>query len=126
MASCFDSKYTLRVKGIFLPLSLCSLLGLILGEFPPDSTRLFWTEVKRFVLLLVVQLPQVLPLIVADDSQDSSNGLPDNFAVQIINTDGSPQGNKNNGALFRNSGSLIIPTYTYIFDSLEAVPPVTL
>lgn len=57
MASLFDSKYTHRIKSSPFPLSLSPLLDLVLGECSPYGTSLPATEIKRLILLFVVEFP---------------------------------------------------------------------
>lgn len=52
-----------------------------LGQTPPDSAGLLWSEVKGSVLLLLVQLTKVLPLLLVHDGQDTGNGLADRVTV---------------------------------------------
>lgn len=49
-----------------------SLLG---SQSSSDGTGLLVSEVKGEVLGLLVELPEVLPLLLVDDSEDSGNGL---------------------------------------------------
>lgn len=51
-----------------------SLLG---SQSSSDGTGLLVSEVKGEVLGLLVELPEVLPLLLVDDSEDSGNGLAD-------------------------------------------------
>ena len=45
------------------------------------STGLLLPQIKRFELLLFVELAKVLALRMADDSQHSGNGFSDNFSI---------------------------------------------
>lgn len=50
-----------------------------------DGTGLLHTEVKGSILLLFVELPEVLSLLVVDDSQNPGNGLADSVADRSKN-----------------------------------------
>lgn len=54
-----------------------TLQGTHLGQTPPDSASLLRSEVKRGVLLLLVQLAQVLPGLLVHDGQNPSDRLAD-------------------------------------------------
>lgn len=51
-----------------------------LGEPTPDRTSLLWSQVKGRVLLLLVELPKVLPCLLVHDRQHTSNGFADRVA----------------------------------------------
>lgn len=50
-------------------------------ESPPDRPRLLDTEVKRLVLLVLIELPEVLSLLLVGHSQDPGNRLADGVAA---------------------------------------------
>lgn len=52
-----------------------------LSELSADCTSLLWSEIKREVLLALVELPQVLALLRVHDGQDASDRLPDTIAI---------------------------------------------
>ena len=56
----------------------------MLGEGTPHSTGLLGPEVKRFKFLGFVELSQVLTLRMADDSQNTSNGLSYKFSATKV------------------------------------------
>ena len=76
-----DCIHTHGIEHVSLALSCGLAAPLVLGERLPHGPRSLATEVKWLVLLVSVKLAQVLPLVVADDSQDSGNGLSYYFAV---------------------------------------------
>ncbi len=51
-----------------------------LREASPDRTGLLRAEVKRQVLLVLVELPQVLPLLLVRDRQNPGDRLADSVA----------------------------------------------
>jgi len=52
-----------------------------LGELSADCTGLFWSEIKREVLLALVELTQVLALLRVHNGQDASDRLADTVAI---------------------------------------------
>ena len=77
----FDSIDTNWIECVSLPLSHSPSGGLKLSQCLSHCSGLLATQVKRLVLLLPVELPQVLPLVLTDDGQHSSNRLPYHFAA---------------------------------------------
>lgn len=67
----------LREVDVLLVLLLGDSRSLLGGQSSSDSTGLLVSEVKGEVLGLLVELPEVLPLLLVDDSEDSGNGLAD-------------------------------------------------
>ena len=51
-----------------------------LGEASPDRPSLLVSEVKGQVLLVLVELPEVLPLLLVRDSQHPRDRLADGVA----------------------------------------------
>lgn len=54
---------------------------LLSGKCPPESTSLLLSEVKWNVLLPLQGCPHCFPLVVADDSENTSNRFADSLAV---------------------------------------------
>ena len=52
-----------------------------LGELSADCTGLLWSEIKRKVLLALVELAQVLTLLRVHNGQDASDRLADTIAI---------------------------------------------
>ena len=53
-----------------------------LREASPDRTSLLRAEVKRQVLLVLVELPEVLPLLLVRDRQHPGDRLADRVAEE--------------------------------------------
>lgn len=53
----------------------------MLGETPTDSTGLLGTEVKRHVLLGLVEQTELLPLLGVEDGQGTGDRLADIVAT---------------------------------------------
>ena len=54
----------------------------MLGKGTSHGTGLLGSEIKRFILLGLVELAQVFTLSLADNSQHSSNRLPNKFSAK--------------------------------------------
>lgn len=52
-----------------------------LGELSANCTGLLWSEIKREVLLALVELAQVLALLRVHNGQDASDRLADTVAI---------------------------------------------
>ena len=53
------------------------------GQPSTDSTSLLYAEVKGSIFLLLVELPEVLSLLLVDNSQNPGDGLADGVAVRV-------------------------------------------
>ena len=72
------------VKHQFLPILPDTLRGTYLGQTSADRTGLLGTEVKGQVLLVLVELPEVLPLLLVHDGQHPRDRLADGVAISAI------------------------------------------
>lgn len=90
---------------ILLVLALSLGLTLVLGQLAAESTGLLGTEVKRQVLLVLVELTQVSTLLEVDHSQNASNVLAHSVTVRL--------------------DLLLMSDYTYMRTSLLEAPPAT-
>ena len=74
-----ESVLPLGEVDVLLVLLLGDKVGLVLGQSSSDSPGLLVSEVEGKVLgvLALVQLPDVLPLLLVDDGQDSGDRLSD-------------------------------------------------
>jgi hypothetical protein len=80
------------------------------GEATTDRARLLGAEVKREVLLLLVELAQVLALLLVCDRQDACDALPDGVTISLARAKKKKK---------KSSAS----EYVYIKDDLKDVHP---
>lgn len=80
--SYLNSKVPLGEVDLLLLLLLGDEGSFVLGQASPDSTGLLWAEVKRQVLLALVEDAELLPLVEVDDGEDTGDRLADVVAAE--------------------------------------------
>jgi hypothetical protein len=76
-----DSILPLGEVHVLLALLLGDERSLVLGESSTDSTGVLWSEVKRKVLLVLVEEAELSALVGLDDGQDTGDRLANIVAV---------------------------------------------
>lgn len=82
--SYLDGVLPLGEVDLLLALALSLEGGLVLGEAAAESTGEPGAEVKRKVLLVLVEEAELGALVGVDDGEDTSDRLADVVAVEII------------------------------------------
>ena len=92
---------------------LLELAGSInLGQTAADGAGLLWAEVKRHVLLVLVEQAELCALVGVDDGQDLGDGLADIVAVWMV-SDAVPLTSTefrppHNACFFLDSGAVVV------------------
>lgn len=76
-----DSKLSLREMSCTLCDLLQLLAALVCGQASSDSTGLFWSEIEREVLLVLVEEAELRSLVGVNDCEDLGDGLSDIVAI---------------------------------------------
>lgn len=121
---CLDGELALWVDGTLADFLQRLAVGIARRQGLANGTGLLLAQIQRLVLLVLEHLAQILLLLLVHHNVDASDGLAYNAAAiaktNIISPIGTPHTYTHNKLL------MLLLFLTYILESLDGAPPVTL